>query len=53
MTVQNSNIQRNYAGTTGLIYHTKNTKLIIINSTFVENFSIGRGSVIFAESLNS
>ncbi|CDW71406.1 UNKNOWN [Stylonychia lemnae] len=43
--IENSNFLANYAGQTGLIYHTKNTNLAISRCSFTDNYSIGRGSL--------
>lgn len=41
--------QQNYARADALIRLTTNSKLRVTNSEFTENYSVGRGSVVFAD----
>ena len=49
LTMRNSEVMRNYAGIYGLIRGAQNSKAYVYDTIFDENFSLGRGSVIFGD----
>ncbi len=52
MDITNSVISKNSANES-LIYIASNSHLKVRNTSFLENFSFGRGSLIFSERINS
>ncbi len=51
--IENTQLMHNRAGSVAMIQVFTNGELKINNSTFEDNFSIGRGSIIQAEGTNS
>lgn len=49
MFIEHNTFSKNYAKADALIQLTTNSKLYTKNTTFLENYSIGRGSVLFAD----
>jgi hypothetical protein len=47
--IYNSNFISNFARADAMIQLTSNSALRVNNSRFIENFSVGRGSVVFAD----
>ena len=49
MTIHESIFRNNYAESDAIIKMTTNSDLRVINSEFKDNYSLGRGSVLFAD----
>ncbi len=47
--ISNSNFTLNYAVSDALIHTKTNSLVTASNTTFTENYSIGRGSIVFAD----